>query len=126
MQAAVDGRVELGDASVMDADAVAAALGVDPEVGLSAQEAASRLAQYGPNELRAAPLPPAWRRVLAQFQNPLIYLLLAAVVVALVAWWVEGAVGWPVDASVIAATGQPTAPSTHQATSATTTAASSR
>ncbi len=94
---------EIGDASVMDASAVAAALGVDVETGLSAQEAATRLAQSGPNELRAAPRAPAWRRVLAQFQDPLIYLLLAAVAVALVAWWVEGRVGWPVDAIVIAA-----------------------
>ncbi len=87
----------------MDAAAVAAALGVDVETGLGAQEAAGRLAQYGPNELRAAPRVPAWRRVLAQFHDPLIYLLLAAVAVALVAWWVEGGVGWPVDATVIAA-----------------------
>ena len=94
---------DIGDPSVMDAGAVAAALGVDVEAGLSAQEAASRLAQNGPNELRAAPPVPAWRRVLAQFQDPLIYLLLAAVAVALVAWWVEGRVGWPVDAIVIAA-----------------------
>ena len=97
----------IGDASVIDADAVAAALGVNVETGLSAQEAASRLANSGPNELRSAPRAPAWRRVLAQFQDPLIYLLLAAVVVALVAWWVEGAGnqgrGWPVDAIVIAA-----------------------
>jgi Ca2+-transporting ATPase len=101
--AAAGSRDEVGDASVMDADVVAAALGVDVETGLSAQEAASRLAQNGPNELRAAPRVPAWRRVLAQFQHPLIYLLLAAVAVALVAWWVEGRVGWPVDAIVIAA-----------------------
>ena len=94
---------DIGDASVMDADAVAAALEVDAETGLSAQEAARRLALNGPNELRAAPRAPAWRRVLAQFQDPLIYLLLAAVAVALVAWWVEGRVGWPVDAIVIAA-----------------------
>ncbi len=87
----------------MDTDAVAAALGVDVENGLSAQEAARRLAQNGPNELRAAPRAPAWRRVLAQFQDPLIYLLLVAVAIALLAWWVEGRVGWPVDAIVIAA-----------------------
>ncbi|MBT9597282.1 MAG: HAD-IC family P-type ATPase, partial [Vitreoscilla sp.] len=87
----------------MDADAVAAALEVDVETGLSAQEAARRLAQNGPNDLRAAPRTPAWRRVLAQFQDPLIYLLLAAVAIALLAWWVEGRVGWPVDAIVIAA-----------------------
>ena len=94
---------DIDDASVMDAGAVAAALEVDVETGLSAQEAARRLTQNGPNELRATPRPPAWRRVLAQFQDPLIYLLLAAVAVALVAWWVEGRVGWPVDATVIAA-----------------------
>lgn len=101
------GLGEIGDASVMDAQAVAAALGVDGETGLNAQEAASRLAQNGLNELRAAPPVPAWRRALAQFQDPLIYLLLAAVAVAVVAWWVEGADaqerGWPVDAIVIAA-----------------------
>ena len=98
---------DLGDPSVMETGAVAAALAADVENGLSAQEAARRLAQNGPNELRAAPLVPAWRRALAQFQDPLIYLLLAAVAVALVAWWVEGPVagklGWPVDAIVIAA-----------------------
>ena len=102
-----EARSEVDDPSVMDADAVAAALGVDVATGLSAPEAASRLAQNGPNALRAAPQAPAWRRVLAQFQDPLIYLLLAAVAVALVAWWVEGADaqgrGWPVDAIVIAA-----------------------
>ena len=80
-----------------------AALDADVENGLSAQEAARRLAQNGANELRAAPQVPAWRRALAQFEDPLIYLLLAAVVVALVAWWVEGRAGWPVDAIVIAA-----------------------
>ena len=94
---------DIGDPSVMETSAVAAALAADVESGLSATEAARRLAQNGPNELRAAPRIPAWRRALAQFQDPLIYLLLAAVVIALVAWWVEGRVGWPVDAIVIAA-----------------------
>ena len=91
----------------MDADAVTAACGVEVATGLSAPEAASRLLQNGPNALRAAPQAPAWRRVLAQFQDPLTYLLLAAVAVALVAWWIDGAHtqgrGWPVDAIVIAA-----------------------
>ena len=97
---------DIGDPSVMETQAVAAALAVDVENGLSATEAARRLAQNGPNELRAAPPVPAWRRALAQFQDPPIYLLLAAVAVALVAWWVESPVagnsGWPVDAIVIA------------------------
>ena len=43
----------------------------------------------------------AWR-TLAQFQDPLIYLLLAAVAISLVAWAIEGREGWPVDALVIA------------------------
>ena len=94
---------DIGDPSGMEPDAVVAALDADVENGLSAQEAARRLAQNGANELRAAPQVPAWRRALAQFEDPLIYLLLAAVVVALVAWWVEGRAGWPVDAIVIAA-----------------------
>ena len=64
----------------------AAALDVHVETGLSAQEAASRRALNRPNELRVAPRAPAWRRVLAQFQDPLIYLLLAAVAIALLAW----------------------------------------
>ena len=102
-QAVAGSPVDIDDASVMDADAVAAALEVDIENGLSAQEAARRDAQNGPNELRVTPRAPAWRRVLAQFQDPLIYLLLAAVAIALIAWWVEGRVGWPVDAIVIAA-----------------------
>ena len=41
-------------------------------------------------------------QVLAQFQDPLIYLLLVAVAISLVAWVVEGANGAPVDAIVIA------------------------
>ena len=94
---------DIDDPSVMQPNAVAAALEADVDNGLSATEAARRLAQNGPNELRAAPRVSAWRRALAQFQDPLIYLLLAAVVIALVAWWVEGRSGWPVDAMVIAA-----------------------
>ena len=89
-------------ASSQEPAAIAKALGADLEKGLSTQEAAARLAENGPNELQSAPPIPAWRRVLAQFQDPLIYLLLAAIVVALVAWGVEGWVGWPVDAIVIA------------------------
>ena len=49
MTPAVAGRPgAIGDASVMEAGAVAAVLDVDVETGLSAQEAASRLAQNGP------------------------------------------------------------------------------
>ncbi len=92
----------VGDASLVDALAVATALKVDTNQGLTAAEAARRLAEQGRNELRGAPPLPTWRRVLAHFQDPLIYLLLAAIVIALAAWTIEGRVGWPVDAVVIA------------------------
>ncbi len=83
-------------------DELARMLDVDPQAGLSAAEAARRLRRDGPNALRAAPAVPAWRRLLAQFQDPLIYLLLAAVAISLLAWVLEGTHGWPVDAIVIA------------------------
>ncbi|MBC7481806.1 MAG: HAD-IC family P-type ATPase, partial [Rhizobacter sp.] len=92
----------LDDPSVKDADEVARALGADIENGLTSEEASRRLSADGLNELRSAPRLPAWRRVLAHFQDPVVYLLLAAVAIALVAWGIEGWVGWPVDAIVIA------------------------
>ncbi len=78
------------------------ALGTDLERGLTSAEAARRLARDGPNELRQAPPIPAWRRLVGQFRDPLIYLLLAAIVISLVAWFIEGAQGIPIDALVIA------------------------
>ncbi|MEK6211989.1 MAG: cation-translocating P-type ATPase [Pseudomonadota bacterium] len=92
----------LDDPSVKNADEVARALGADVENGLTSQEASRRLAQDGPNELRSAPRRPGWRRLLSHFHDPLVYLLLAAVAIALVAWVIKGLVGWPVDAIVIA------------------------
>ena len=93
---------ELIDPSTRDAAAVARALGTDLERGLDAAEAARRLAADGPNALRAAPPVPAWRKLLAQLRDPLVALLLAAIVVSLAAWGFEGREGWPVDATVIA------------------------
>jgi Ca2+-transporting ATPase len=86
---------------INDVEEVARALGTNLERGLTAEEAARRLAEEGPNELRSAPPIPAWRKVLAQFRDPLIYLLLAAIGISLVAWIIEGGAGAPVDAIVI-------------------------
>ncbi len=94
---------QLEDPSVTSAEDVVRALGTHLDNGLTAQEAARRLAQDGPNRLRSAPQRPGWRRLLAQFEDPLIYLLLGATGVALLAWAFEGAHGLPVDALVIAA-----------------------
>ena len=100
MQPLPDG---LGEPSMLDAVEVARALGTDPVAGLAAPEAARRLAAHGANTLRGAPALPRWRRLLAHFQDPLVYLLLVAIVVALAAWLVDGRQGWPTDAIVITA-----------------------
>jgi P-type Ca2+ transporter type 2C len=86
-----------------DAAAVAARLGVDPQRGLSSAEAATRLARYGPNQLESEPPVPRWRKLLAQFQDPLVYLLLVAVVVSFVAWLIEGTEEVPFEVIVILA-----------------------
>ena len=85
------------DPWLRDAADVARELGVDAAHGLTTAEAAARLARDGPNELRAKPPVPAWRRLLAQFQDPLVYLLLVAIAISLVAWVAGGRDGDPVD-----------------------------
>lgn len=94
---------ELPDASLREAADIARDLGVDPALGLSKGEAERRLAADGPNELRSKPPMPLWRKVLDQFRDPLVALLLVAVGISVTVWWVEGADGVPVDAVVIAA-----------------------
>ncbi len=98
-----DPTLEPGDPSLEDAVAVVARLGTDPERGLASREAADRLLRDGPNELRPTPPVPLWRRVLAQFQDPLVYLLLAAIAISFGAWLAKGSEGVPVDVVVIAA-----------------------
>jgi len=75
----------------------------DLDVGLSTAEVDNRLDQFGPNELVAEPPRAAWRRLLDQFIDPLVGLLLAAIVVSLLAWWFDDADEPPVEALVIAA-----------------------
>ncbi len=52
--------------------------------GLSNTEAASRLAQSGPNELQAAHRVSPWEILLEQFKNVLILILLGATAISLV------------------------------------------
>jgi potassium/sodium efflux P-type ATPase len=84
-----------------DVATVVASLGTDAENGLTEAEAADRLALHGVNELEAEAAVPAWRKLLDQFRDPLVYLLVAAVVVSLVAWLLEGAEGVPFEVIVI-------------------------
>ncbi len=53
-----------------------------PETGLDPAEAARRLARYGPNELRKVEKTPAWRMFLSQFNDFMIWVLMAAVVIS--------------------------------------------
>lgn len=64
--------------------------------GLSTAEATRRLQIFGPNRLQAAPPVPAWRRLARQFNNLLLYVLMAAAAIT-------GALGHWVDTGVIAA-----------------------
>ncbi|RMB59622.1 cation-translocating P-type ATPase [Tessaracoccus antarcticus] len=89
------------DPSQVEAAHVAEQHGVNPATGLSTTEAAGRLEADGPNALRQKPAEPLWRKVLRQFQDPLVYLLLVAMVISLAAWLAEGEGGWPIDVIVI-------------------------
>lgn len=64
--------------------------------GFTSAEAASRLAEYGRNQLPHRPPPTWWQIVLRQFRSPLIYILGLAAVVSL-------AINEPTDAAFIAA-----------------------
>ncbi len=94
-------RDGLADPSVLETAHVVEVLATDPDRGLASTEAATRLARSGPNELVSAPPVPTWRKLLAQLADPLVYLLLVAVAISLVAWGAEGARGVPFDAVVI-------------------------
>lgn len=56
----------------------------DAVTGLAAAEAARRLGRDGPNRITARRAMPWWRLALAQFNAPLVYLLLVAGIVTLV------------------------------------------
>ena len=94
-------QTALDDPSLMEPGEIARILETSPVNGLGASEASRRLSQDGPNELLARPPVPRWRRIVAQFEDPLIYLLFAAIAIALGAWLIDGRNGWPVDALVI-------------------------
>src|SRR5690606_29842568 len=84
-----------------DIDDLVSSLEVDPSRGLSTSEAERRLGEHGPNQLRRQAVMPRWRKLLLHFADPLVYLLIGAVVVSLIVWLIEGRQGWPVEALVI-------------------------
>jgi len=75
---------------------VADQLATDVWTGLAADEAGQRLADRGPNALDEQPAVPWWRTLLAQFRDLVIWILVAAAVIA-------GAMGdWADTAAIVA------------------------
>ena len=67
---------------LLDAQEAARELGTSLETGLSDQEASSRLKQYGPNEMREEKRISPSMLFINQFRNFMIYVLLAAAIIA--------------------------------------------
>lgn len=74
----------------------------EPSSGLTAEQAKELLGRVGRNALPVPPRRSLVRRVLAQLKSALIYLLLFALAVDLVAWALADAVGAPLEAIAIA------------------------
>jgi len=66
----------------LDTEAVTARLGVDAAHGLSADEAARRLAETGPNAIAAEPSPSVWQLALKQLADPMNLMLVAVAVIS--------------------------------------------
>ena len=70
-------------------ESVVSEFGSDATRGLSSAEAQRRLAQYGPNQLKSAPETPWWQRLIEQFQNFLVIILLVATVISGIEWLLQ-------------------------------------
>src|SRR5262245_17718367 len=71
------------------AEAVISALGSDAARGLTTAEAQRRLERYGQNRLKSAPETPWWKRLLEQFENFLVIILIVATVISAVEWLLQ-------------------------------------
>jgi Ca2+-transporting ATPase len=94
MQSRPEDQREVVTWHALTADEAVRALRTDPEDGLSGEEAGGRLAEYGPNLLKEFKRKPAVLRFLAQFNDFMIWVLLAAVVIsgALLREYIDAAV----------------------------------
>jgi Ca2+-transporting ATPase len=95
--------LSLPDAHARSAGDVCDALGVDARRGLAADEARARHLRFGPNAITQTRPVPRWRKLLAQFESPLVLLLLAAVVVSFGVWALEPGDSAPHEALTILA-----------------------
>ncbi|HRI11826.1 MAG TPA: HAD-IC family P-type ATPase [Verrucomicrobiota bacterium] len=77
----------------LQAEEVVRLLDADLKTGLSSSEARRRLKKYGPNIVRPRPGAPSWVKLLQQFNQPLVYILLVAGgVTAFLGEWVDSSV----------------------------------
>lgn len=91
----------LTDPSRHSAADILTALGTDDRVGLSDNEARTRLDQYGMNELTSEKSKPAWRKFLAEFKDILVILLLIATAISAGLWVYERESNLPYEAIAI-------------------------
>jgi Ca2+-transporting ATPase len=89
------------DPYLQRAEAVLAALHVDPHSGLGRSEAERRLQQHGRNELAQEQPVPGWRKLLAQFTDTLVILLIVAGLVSAGLWLYERNAALPYEALAI-------------------------
>jgi Ca2+-transporting ATPase len=90
-------------AYLQPADDVLAQHKVSAERGLSEQEALERLGQQGPNELRAKKPEPEWHKIIDQFKDVLVILLLAAAAISALLWIYDRETSAPYEALAILA-----------------------
>ena len=77
----------------LQAEEVVRLLNVNLQTGLAADDVKHRQQKFGLNRITARPGTPMWLKFLQQFNQPLVYILLAAVVVtALLGEWVDSSV----------------------------------
>lgn len=72
----------ISNAHSISSEEVAGILDTDPRRGLSTEEAERRLQKYGPNELEEHEEKSLWEILFDQLNNPVVYLLATAMVVA--------------------------------------------
>jgi Ca2+-transporting ATPase len=85
----------------LEAAEVLARLGSDAEAGLDPDEAQRRLQSCGRNRLTVRKPVPAWRKLLGQFQDVLVILLLVATIISAVLWGIERDATLPYEAIAI-------------------------
>ncbi len=77
-----ESKATITDAYLKSVEEVIKASSVDPQHGLSAKEVSERKEKYGPNILKEQKKRSLWQIFISQINNPIVYLLTAAAVLA--------------------------------------------